>query len=117
MSFVNRLWVKIFSKQIGVDQFGNKYFIGRGKTSLGQNKRYVVYHGIADGSKVPPMWHAWLHYSSDEVPLGANKLPYSWQKEHIQNLTGSKHAYNPQESNSFKLKIYSKWNPNEMSIR
>ena len=113
MSFINSLWVKLFSKQVGADQFGNKYFVGTNKNSLGKNKRYVIYNGIADGSKVPPMWHAWLHYLSSNIPLNADTAPYIWQQEHVQNLTGTKYAYNP-NSNCAKLSVYSRWSPDKI---
>lgn len=111
MSFVNSLWVKFFCKQVGSDQFGNKYLIGNSKNYLGRKKRYVLYNGIEDGSKVPASWHAWLHYLSDELPSENSQKNYEWQIEHIQNLTGTKMAYNPSKSKHIKLKSYSSWRP------
>lgn len=112
MSFVNSLWVKFFCKQVGVDQFGNKYFVGNSKNYLGRNKRYVLYNGIDDGSKVPSGWHAWLHYLSDELPSEKKQEVYEWQINHIQNLTGTKMAYDPSKSKYIKLESYSSWKPN-----
>lgn len=111
MSFVNSLWVKFFCKQVGSDQFGNKYFIGNSKNYLGHKKRYVLYNGIEDGSKVPAGWHAWLHYLSDELPSENPQKNYEWQIEHVQNLTGTKMAYNPSKSKHIKLESYSSWRP------
>jgi NADH:ubiquinone oxidoreductase subunit len=31
MSFINKFWIKFFAREIGADQFGNKYFIGKKK--------------------------------------------------------------------------------------
>lgn len=111
MSFINGLWVKFFCKQVGVDQFGNKYFVGNSKNYLGHNKRYVLYNGINDGSKVPARWHAWLHYLSNELPSEKSQKDYEWQIEHIQNLTGTKAAYDPSKSKHIKLESYSSWRP------
>ena len=111
MSLINSLWVKLFCKQVGKDQFGNRYFVGKDKNYLGQAKRFVIYNGQDEGSKVPPMWHAWLHYLSEDIP-GNNKV-YDWQQEYVPNLTGTKHAYNPAKSNCTRIETYSKWNPNK----
>lgn len=109
MSFINKLCVKLFSKQIGVDQFGNKYFVGNNTNYLGIQKRFVIYNGIADGSKIPPMWHAWLHYATDSTPnIG---VTYNWQQDYIPNLTGTKYAYSPSPSSHKKFEAYSKWIP------
>ena len=111
MSFVNALWVKLFCKKVGADQFGNRYFIGNNKNYLGHKKRYVLYKGINDGSKVPSEWHAWLHYSRNDFPLEGERGGYKWQINHIQNLTGTKMAYNPSKLKHMKLESYSRWKP------
>ena len=36
---------------------------------------------------------------------------YEWQIEHIQNLTGTKAAYDPSKSKHIKLESYSSWRP------
>ncbi|HEX6956504.1 MAG TPA: NADH:ubiquinone oxidoreductase subunit NDUFA12 [Ferrovibrio sp.] len=76
-------------KLVGKDQFGNRYF-----REKGGRKRWVIYNGVAEASKVPPEWHAWLHYTTDEAPLGGvERKP--WQKEHVPNLSGTPFAYRP----------------------
>jgi NADH:ubiquinone oxidoreductase subunit len=67
---------------------------------LNQKKRYVIYNGIIEPSKVPPLWHAWLHYLSHEIPtkdLNKNKL--FWQQGHLPNVSGTKRAHNSHISN------------------
>ena len=114
MSLVNSLWVKFFCKQVGVDQFGNTYYLGSRKNYLGKAKRYVLYNGIDDGSKIPAIWHSWLHYLSNDLPNKNLQEKYDWQIDHIQNLTGSKMAYDPSLNNTAKkLESYSKWMPNK----
>lgn len=85
---------------VGRDQFGNRYFRGKGgrgvhKESLRRERRWVLYRGEAEASRVPPEWHAWLHHTTDQAPPegGAPKRP--WQKEHLPNLTGTNKAYRP----------------------
>lgn len=113
MFLINKLWIKYFCKEIGIDQFGNKYYIGKGKNYLGINKRYVIYKGMDESSKVPPRWHAWLHYLNDEIPEGEELERYEWQKDHLPNLSGTKHAYTPAISNDIGLKTYSNWTPTD----
>jgi NADH:ubiquinone oxidoreductase subunit len=106
---IDRLLIKFFANQVGKDQFGNKYFISKRQDYLGRNKRFVVYKGVEDGSKVPALWHSWLHYLSDQIP--EKILSYGWQREHIPNVTGTKYAHNPREYYLDRLKSYKSWNP------
>lgn len=95
MKFLINLQIKLFCKKIGVDQYGNKYY--EKISNKGKNKRYVIYNGIVESSKIPPMWHAWLHYIENKVPT-MKISKYSWQKEHVPNLTGTIYATKPQGS-------------------
>lgn len=56
---------------IGVDSNGNKYYEKK-DAQVGRN-RWVVYAGGQDwinqnSSTVPPEWHGWLHFITDENP-------------------------------------------------
>ncbi|HJK87110.1 MAG TPA: NADH-ubiquinone oxidoreductase subunit NDUFA12 family protein [Candidatus Megaira endosymbiont of Nemacystus decipiens] len=108
MSKINKLWIKLFYKQVGRDNFGNLYYVN--KNSLGKEKRYVYYDGIDEGSKVPPMWHAWLHYLTDDIPVNTEEQKYSWQQGYIPNLSGTKHAYKSKKSDDSNS--YNPWTPN-----
>jgi NADH:ubiquinone oxidoreductase subunit len=79
-------------ERVGEDQFGNHYY----KAKRG-HRRWVVYRGRAEASKVPPQWHAWLHYTIDAVPGGDGGGP-EWERQHQPNLTGTEHAYHPSGS-------------------
>jgi NADH dehydrogenase (ubiquinone) 1 alpha subcomplex subunit 12 len=62
---------------IGVDSNGNKYFEKK-DAQVGRN-RWVVYAGGQDwinqnASTVPPEWHGWLHFISDENPANVRTL-------------------------------------------
>ena len=66
-------WLR--GEEMGRDEFGNRYY--RDKTGLKRarrEKRWVVYEGEAEASKVPPDWHAWLHHLMAEPPP-ASGLP------------------------------------------
>ena len=62
-----------------------------------RKKRYVRYNGLVESSKIPPMWHAWLHYIDDKIPSKKRKL-FEWQKSHEPNLTGTIYAKKPKGS-------------------
>jgi len=86
---------------VGGDDYGNRYFEARDDSDSydrGRKRRYVIYKGYADASKVPPDWHGWLHYTFDEPPTVEPFKLKSWEKEHRPNLTGTIHAYKPQGS-------------------
>lgn len=81
-------------RHIGTDEFGNRYYEQKyGARHNDKAKRWVVYKGMAEPSKVPPHWHGWLHYTLD-API-ANPRRYGWQKEHLPNLTGTVARYLP----------------------
>jgi len=114
MSFIDKFFVSFFNKKQGSDQFGNEYYIGSKKDYLGKEKRYVVYKGASEPSKVPPVWHAWLHHLSDELPSKVDS--YDWQQASMPNLTGTKYSYYPKENNEFyKNKLYNSWQPKRLN--
>jgi NADH:ubiquinone oxidoreductase subunit len=78
---------------VGTDGAGNRYFRERKPRVGHRQRRWVLYNGPAEASKVPPEWHAWLHYTVDE-PL-APSAEKSWVKEHQPNRTGTGQAYLP----------------------
>ena len=56
---------------VGEDEFGNKYYKAEGALidrSVGSERRWVVYNGYADASKVPPGWRGWLCHNVDLAP-------------------------------------------------
>jgi NADH:ubiquinone oxidoreductase subunit len=74
----------------GEDVFGNRYY----HSGDGQ-RRWVIYKGISEPSKVPPEWHGWLHYTVADPPTVAPPKVKPWEKEHLPNLTGTALAYRP----------------------
>jgi NADH:ubiquinone oxidoreductase subunit len=84
---------------IGQDENGNRYFEARDDRDSydrGRKRRWVIYKGYADASKVTPDWHGWLHYTFDEPPTTEPFVVKAWEKAHQPNLTGTVHAYKPQ---------------------
>jgi NADH:ubiquinone oxidoreductase subunit len=100
ISFVRRLsqlgtmlQTRFRGEQVGSDAFGNVYYRDRKPTSGVRERRWVIYTGEPEASKVPPEWHIWLHHTADApIPDSARK---SWQKPHLQNMTGTPDAWVP----------------------
>ena len=76
--------------QVGEDALGNRYF-----RSNDGKRRWVLYNGSNDASRVTPEWHGWLHGTFDELPDLTLPAPRAWQAEPQANLTGTAAAYRP----------------------
>jgi NADH:ubiquinone oxidoreductase subunit len=84
---------------VGQDESGNRYYESRDKVSYdGRKRRWVVYKGYAEASKVSPDWHGWLHYTFDQPPTTTPLVRRRWEKPHLPNLTGTPWAYRPRGS-------------------
>jgi NADH:ubiquinone oxidoreductase subunit len=90
-----RLFTWLKGKYVGSDELGNSYYEARRRNTEGVKKRWVIYPNLNEPSTVPPHWHLWLHYTTDEVPDNDNARPYFWQKPHRPNMTGTKERYLP----------------------
>jgi NADH:ubiquinone oxidoreductase subunit len=100
-TFGTQLWTWRFGELVGNDEQGNRYFRTRGgkiDPTLGFERRWVVYDGYAEATKVPPSWHGWLHHTVDVPPTDETYTPRDWEKPHIPNLTGTPAAYRPSGS-------------------
>lgn len=95
MSIATQIHTWLFGTYRGVDEFGNKYYSSNAKRGK-RERRWVIYKGLAEPSKIPPEWHSWLHYLTDTPPnADTRKELHAWQKPHIPNLTGTPKAYYP----------------------
>lgn len=99
-SIGTRIFTWLHGVEVGRDANGNRYYrskrSGRGvhKDSLRRERRWVVYDGEVEASRVPPEWHAWLHHMVTEPP--PEVLPRRpWMKDHRPNMTGTPEAYRP----------------------
>jgi NADH:ubiquinone oxidoreductase subunit len=91
--------VKRRGNLVGTDTFGNRYYQSRDTKSYdGRKRRWVLYNGYVDASKVPPEWFGWLHYSIDLPPTEQALAHRPWMKEHVPNLTGTPFAWRPRGS-------------------
>ncbi len=96
--------------KVGEDEQGNAFY----QTADGK-KRWVIFNGEMEASRVSPDWHGWLHYTFDEPP-SEHPLPHkAWEKPHIENLTGTALAYAPPGSirreQPAERRDYEAWSP------
>jgi NADH:ubiquinone oxidoreductase subunit len=90
-------WLDTFfnGEAVGKDAEGNRYYRERREPRGRRRRRWVIYNGAAEASRVPPEWHAWLHFTSDSPLTGNPSLTKPWQKPHQANATGTQAAYRP----------------------
>ena len=88
-----RLFSRRHGASVGTDALGNTYFESKAPIA-GRTRRWVIYDGPNDASRVPPEWFGWLHHTTDIVP---EALPPArpWEKAPLPNLTGTPAAYRP----------------------
>ena len=91
-----------FGKKVGVDSFGNKFFIHK-KNS---NKRWVLYSKQLDPTAISVEWQLWLNKNTVDIPE-KNVKSLFWQKTRLPNQTGSKKAYHPKNKEYNKQKKHS----------
>ena len=79
--------------RVGEDEEGNVYYQTRDGS-----RRWVIYNGITEASRVPPDWHGWLHHTFAEPPTVEPLPRQQWERGHVENRTGATDAYRPSGS-------------------
>ncbi len=83
----------LYGRFVGADEFGNRYYQNRSGS-----RRWVIYNGTVEASRVPPEWHGWLHFTFKEPPTIAPLKAPSFEQEYVPNLSGTAGAYRPEGS-------------------
>lgn len=97
---------------VGKDSVGNRYF-----QSKDGKRRWVIYKGTVEASRVPAEWHGWLAHTLDEPPSPEMKKKL-WEKDYLPNLSGTEGAYHPAGSlvsggvRQHATGDYEAWSPN-----
>lgn len=81
-------WLK--GVRVGDDEAGNVFY----ETRDGK-RRWVIFNGEAEASRVSPDWHGWLHHTFKEPPTQKPFVHKTWEQPHQENLTGTNMAYAP----------------------
>lgn len=96
--------------KVGEDAEGNVFY----QTRDGK-RRWVIYKGEAEASRVSPDWHGWLHMTFDEPPTKAPLTHRAWAREHQANPTGTPAAYAPagsqRQAAPASRRDYEAWTP------
>ena len=79
--------------KVGEDAEGNVYY-----RNADSSKRWVIFNGEIEATRVNADWHGWLHHSWDETPEARPLAHKTWEKPHQENLTGTALAYAPSGS-------------------
>lgn len=96
--------------KVGEDGEGNIYY-----RNADDSKRWVIFNGEAEASRVGPEWHGWLHRTFKEPPTDRPLAHKVWEKPHIENMTGSPLAYAPagsiRRAQPAERQDYEAWSP------
>ena len=104
--------------RVGEDELGNVFYEG-GKDTGGRPRRWVIYNGSNDASRIAPEWFSWLHHQIDDVPERALPPARRWEKPAEPNRTGSPLAYRPAgaagagQNRAAATGDYEAWTPGE----
>lgn len=75
---------------VGEDDQGNRFYQSRDA-----KRRWVIYNGETEASRIAPDWHGWLHHTWDAPPSERPLAHKSWERPHQENPTGTPLAYAP----------------------
>ena len=92
-----------FGKFVGKVHYGNKYYTNK------NDERWVIYSNNIEATKITSDWFMWMHHTINNIP-NDNEEKYIWQKDHLENKTGSKDRYRPVKiKKQDELKKYETW--------
>ncbi len=96
--------------RIGEDDQGNVYY-----RNVDDSRRWVIFNGETEATRISPDWHGWLHHTWDEPPTAKPLVHKDWEKPHIENLTGTDLAYVPpgsiRNAKPVQRADYEAWSP------
>jgi NADH:ubiquinone oxidoreductase subunit len=78
-----------YGKYVGKDEFKNKYYKSK------NDERWVVYSSNIEATKISSEWYLWIHHTVNKIPDQNVKKKYLWQKNHLENQTGSNNSHRP----------------------
>jgi NADH:ubiquinone oxidoreductase subunit len=89
-TFGTQLFTWRKGKRVGADAEGNVFY-----QNVDGSRRWVIYNGEAEASRVSPEWHGWLHHTYQDPPTVAPLPRRAWEQPYVPNLTGTPAAYRP----------------------
>ena len=88
-TFGTLLKTLFYGTYVGKDKLGNKYYKSK------KNERWVIYANIIEATKITSDWYLWMHHTVNNIPEEKEKKKYLWQKNHLENQTGTKNRHQP----------------------
>lgn len=85
-----RIFTARKGQKVGEDDQGNIFY-----QSGDGARRWVIYNGEVEASRISPDWHGWLHHTYQSPPTETPLAHKPWEKPHQENLTGTALAYAP----------------------
>ena len=96
--------------KVGEDEQGNVFY-----TSRDGKRRWVIYNGEIEASRIGADWHGWLHSTWEDPPTAKPLSHKPWEKAHVENLTGTEAAYVPpgslRRTEPVARRDYEAWQP------
>ncbi|MGY3437363.1 MULTISPECIES: NADH:ubiquinone oxidoreductase subunit NDUFA12 [unclassified Marinovum] len=96
--------------KVGEDDQGNIFY-----ETKDAKRRWVIFNGEVEATRVNPEWHGWLHHTMKEPPTARPLHRKTWEKPHQENLTGTPLAYAPAGSlrrpDPVERQDYEAWTP------
>ena len=110
MTLNTQIYTFLHGRFVGRDNQGNRFY----ENSDGK-RRWVIFNGEIEASRVAPEWHGWLHHTWEKPPTLAPCMSKKWEKPRLPNLTGTEEAYMPPGSvhhdEPIKYTDYEAWKP------
>ena len=97
MKLLVSIYLQLFGNKVGEDEYGNQFFELKRVDYLGRRKRYCLYKGSPEASKISPEWHPFMHYQIDAKDVKTTFRQYKWQKPYVPDTTLSQNKYLPKE--------------------
>ena len=95
MKFLVKIYLYFCGVKVGEDEYGNQFFELKRTDYLGRKKRYCLYNGIPEASKISPEWHPFMHYQIEAKDVKTTFKQYKWQKSAVPDATLSQKKYLP----------------------
>jgi NADH:ubiquinone oxidoreductase subunit len=87
-----RLYTRRHGEEVGRDGEGNIYY-RRGKGA--GERRWVIYNGTPEATRIPPEWHLWMHKTVANPPSEQPLTTRVWERPWTGNATGTLAAHVP----------------------
>lgn len=92
-TFGTQIFTSRHGRKVGEDAQGNQFY-----RNADDSRRWVIYNGEVEASRIAPDWHGWLHRMYDDAPSEKPLRHRDWEKPHQPNQTGTAAAFAPSGS-------------------